>query len=381
MVISNGRIFDGSDFIGQSCVVIEKGKIKRVCNDNFKSSAQIIDAAGKIVSPGFIDIHMHGIKGNDLMQGNATAICKMASEVIKHGVTSFTPATVTACIQDIQNALKAFEYARSSQDLYKQAQLLGVHLEGPLINPLKKGAHDEKYILAPTIENFLKACGQYEDMIDTVTLSPELTGAQELIKYLYRKGIKIALGHTDASYKDTEHAVYCGASRITHVFNCMKGIHHRQPGILGAALDIDHLYCEIIGDMIHLHPAIIRLIIKAKGSDRCILITDSMEATGLEDGRYRLGSMDVYVSNGCAKLADGSLAGSTLTMDVAVKNIVNEVGIELADVLKMATLNPAKAIGIDSHKGRIYPGYDADIVILDDELKVDKIIVRGRLMD
>jgi N-acetylglucosamine-6-phosphate deacetylase len=292
-----------------------------------------------------------------------------------HGVTSFLPTTTTL---DIETTRKAILAVKKAKEIDKTgAKILGIHLEGPFINPKYKGAQNEQFIVEPTKEVLNKLTE--EDIVKLITIAPELSGAEETIKILRDKGINVSMGHSDATYDDTMKGVISGATQVTHLFNGMRPFHHREPGIIGAALATDAIRCQIIADGIHLHFGTIRMVYKAKGYRNIILISDSMSATGLSDGNYELGGLKVSVKSGAPRLPNGSLAGSTLTLDVAVRNMVNKAFIPLPFVSKMASKVPAESIG-EFDIGEFSYGKKADITILDKSFKVIRTYIDGRLI-
>ena len=335
-----------------------------------KETIEIIDGKEGYLTPGFIDIHIHGTNGKDAMDATYEAIDTISENVIKSGVTHFLPTTMTMAKQNINEALKNIKKLKDKE--LSGAQILGVNVEGPFLNKEKKGAQPEEYILDPNLD-LLK---NYIEIIKLVTIAPEKPGAEDFIKEMNKRGIVTSVGHSTASYEDIQKANKWGLSHTTHLFNGMVGLHHRRPGVVGAALTND-MTVELIADLIHLSPVILDLVSKTKSEDEIILITDSMRAAGLEDGEYSLGGQKVIVKEGEARLEAGSLAGSTLTLDRAVKNMYNSTELELKSVIKMVTKNPAKLLGVDNKKGKIENNYDADLVVLDKTLEVKKVFVKG----
>jgi len=253
-------------------------------------------------------------------------------------------------------------------------------MEGPYINPEKKGAQKEIDIREPSIEEFSEFNKASGNLIRLITIAPEMPGAIELIKYLHKQGIIASVGHANATYVQTQAGIQAGLSHVTHTFNAMRGLHHREPGVIGAALTSPELTVEIIADGIHIHPIVLKILTKIKEGEKIVLMTDAMRAAGLKEGTYDLGGQEVIVAKGQARLKDGTLAGSVLTMDKAVKNMVNKVGIQLSKAIQMASFNPAKSIGVDDKKGSLEPGKDADIVILNKNLEAELTMVAGKIV-
>ncbi|MDE4542565.1 N-acetylglucosamine-6-phosphate deacetylase [Thermoanaerobacterium sp. R66] len=373
-LIVNGRLLISGNIVSNKDVLIEGNKIRAIGNGLYGDN--IIDAGGNYVSPGFVDIHIHGSSGFDTMDGTFEAINTISKSVAMHGATSFLPTTMTEDKGKIKNAIKnVFD----NKDRVEGAEILGVHMEGPFINPKQKGAQDDKFILKPTVENFTEICGEYVNIVKLVTIAPEVDGALELIRYLKEKNIVASVGHTDSTYDDVALGYKAGITHATHVFNAMKGFHHREVGTVGAVFDLD-ISAEVIADGIHSVFPAIRALIRLKGKEKVNLVTDAMMAANLRDGLYQLGGQDVYVKDGAARLKSGVLAGSTLTLDKAIKNILSNTDLSLPESVALASYNSAKVIGVDDRKGLIKEGYDADIVIFDENIEIKKTIVGGKIV-
>ncbi len=376
-VIKNGIVFKDGRWLKDVDVLVDGNIIKDLLDGADNVDAEVIDANGGFVCPGFINLHIHGAMGYDVMDGTEDAIKEIAKFSAEHGTTSFLPTTTTGSIGRTRKSLEMIKNVMKGK--YEGAQILGVHLEGPFINREYKGAQMEEHIQRPSIDNYLNLTHGFEDIVKHITVAPEVEGAEELIKYLKDKGITVSMGHTGADYDTCMKAFEWGVSHVTHCYNGMVSLHHRNPGVIGAAFDREGITVELITDLIHIHPAMLRLAIKAKGAGGTAIVTDSMAATGLGDGQYLLGEKQVWVKDGIARIEEGNLAGSTLTHDGALRNIV-DIGMSLEDGITMLSTTPAKVIGVDDHKGNIEKGYDADIVILDRDLKVDKVLVQGDLI-
>lgn len=374
LIITGGKVFKDGNFVEGMDVLLEGDKIVDIVPQGQCKDGEVIDVKGNYVCPGFVDIHIHGCQGYDTMNGTEEALVKMAKFVASHGTTSFLPTTMTNSTEDIQRSLKAISDLKGK--FTGGAEILGSHLEGPFISAKAKGAQPEQFILAPQISNFESHVGECGDVIKTLTMAPEIEGADELIKYLTNKGIVVSVGHTSATYEECVKGFEYGISHTTHFYNAMTVFKSREPGVVGAVLDNPDVTLEVIADLVHSHPVSVKLAYNVKGPERMVLITDAMEATGLGDGQYVLGGQDVFVKNGEARLKEGNLAGSTLTQDKALQNVV-KIGIPLEDGIKMLTETPARVIGVNCCKGSIKKGYDADIVVLDSELSVAMTIVKG----
>lgn len=374
MLIKNCNIIF-IDKIEKGSVLIENGKIKEI-NPTAPYEGETIDAEGLYLSPGFIDVHIHGAAGYDTMDGTSEAINEIAKAIAKHGTTSFTPTTMTVASEDIVQSMKVIKEAKLNGT--DGANVLGAHLEGPFISPKAIGAQNPKYVLAPSIENFNKIVGDYEDAVVSITLAPEVDGAKELIKYLSDKSIKVSIGHTKATYEEAMDGINCGCSHATHLFNAMTGFSHREPGVVGAVFD-SPITTETISDGIHISYPSLRTAYKVKGTDKVLLITDAMMACSMPDGMYSLGGQDVIVKSGAARLKDGTLAGSILTLDTAVKNVYNNSEYDLFEVVKMATYNAAKHCNVEHKKGLIKEGFDADLLLFDKDIDIKHVIINGKL--
>ncbi len=329
--------------------------------------------------PGFIDMHVHGANGKDVMDATPAALATISETLVAEGTTSFLATTMTADIEQIENALKVVRDFVNEQDNFATAKILGVHLEGPFLSSKKIGAQRGDKILAPQkkhIQRFQEISG---NIIKLVTLAPELPNSQEFIHYLKQKKIIASIGHTDATFAETMAAIDAGCSHATHLFNAMRGIHQREPGAVTAALLADNVMAELIVDGVHLHPAIVQLALRVKGKEKIILVTDAMRAKCLQDGQYDLGGQTVIVKNNIAQLADGTLAGSVLKMPAAIQNTLKFTGCTISDAVKMAAENPARALGIFDKKGSIGVKKDADLVVLDNKFNVMLVMCEGRI--
>lgn len=375
MLIKNCNIIY-LDRIEKGSVLIKDGKIKEinplVCDDS-----EVIDAKGMYLSPGFIDVHIHGAGGYDTMDGTFEAINEIAKTISKFGTTSFTPTTMTVSIEDIKKSMKVIKEAKLNGT--DGANVLGAHLEGPFISPNAIGAQNPKYVEVPSIETYNEMVGDAFDAVVSITLAPEVAGAKELIKYLSKKGVICSIGHTKATYEEAIEGIKCGCCHSTHLFNAMTPFTHRAPGVVGAIFDSE-ITTETISDGIHIAYPALRVAYNQKGLDKVLLVTDAMMACGMPNGKYALGGQDVFVENGAARLENGSLAGSVLTLDRAVKNVYENSSYALYDVVKMATFNGAKHCGVADRKGLIKEGYDADLILFDEGINVKKVIVNGKLI-
>lgn len=338
-------------------------------------SERIVDLSGFYLAPGFIDLHVHGGGGADFMDGEVEAVRTIVETHARHGTTGLLATTLAAPEEEILQALRAVKTAPKSG-----ANILGVHMEGPFINARMKGALDARFIRGvslPEIERWLAEGGTV--LRWHVTIAPEVEKALDAVAFLAGQGAVVSAGHTDCTYVEFTAAVKAGLAHATHLFNAMRGLHHREPGPVGAALTLPGVTVEVIADGIHVHPSVLKTAVLSRGQGGIILVTDAMRAAGLPDGGYMVGHQTVEVKNGEARLANGTLAGSILTMDRAVANMVQRVGVSLPDAVQMASFNPARLHGLHPAKGSIAAGKDADLVVLDRELDVAATIIGGRI--
>ncbi|MES9735888.1 N-acetylglucosamine-6-phosphate deacetylase [Peribacillus frigoritolerans] len=330
------------------------------------------------VIPGAIDIHIHGASNSDAMDATHDALSTMAKTLPKEGTTSFLATTMTQSTQAIESALlNAGKYIENQTQ--ENAEIVGIHLEGPFISPARKGAQPEDYIVDPDVTLFKRWQEMAENQIKLVTLAPEQPNGLDLAAHLRGTGVVASIGHSDATYDQIDEAIQAGTTHVTHLYNGMRGLHHREPGVLGAAYLRDELYVELIADGIHCRPEMIKLAYNQITSKRMILITDSLRAKWLEKGTYDLGGQPVNVDETKATLSDGTLAGSILKMNDAIKNTMEYTNCSMTDIIKMTAENPAKQLRIFDRKGSIQVGKDADLVILNDRLDVEMTFCRGNL--
>ena len=368
LLVKNARVYQDGQF-ARADVLCEDALIAKIGENLTDDDARIIDAGGMRLAPGFIDVHTHGAAGVDVNAADEAGLRRIAAFFATQGVTD-TPETTEKCLGAIANVMS---------DRGKGAQLLGAHLEGPFLAREYKGAMPE-YLLREGDENLLRAYqNKYPGVIRYITVSPEVPGVVEMIGKISHD-VVVAIGHSGADYDTSMEAIRRGARCVTHTFNAMRLFHQHQPAIMGAALESD-CWCEAICDGRHLHPGTVRMLLKCKGWDKVIAITDSIMAAGLPDGNYKLGVNDVVVKDGDAVLAsNGVRAGSTLTLAQALRNIVKFTDHPVQDVIPLMTINPAKALRMDDRKGTLEAGKDADMVLLDDELNVVMTVGLGRVI-
>jgi N-acetylglucosamine-6-phosphate deacetylase len=381
LIISGPAIYTDNGILEKNTLVVEQGIIQKIVADKSIGHAQAITFPTSYhLVPGFIDLHTHGANGYDVMDATPQALLNISKTLAKEGTTSFLATTMTADTADIEKALINVNEFMQSVDARQGAAILGVHLEGPFIAPAKMGAQRGDKIIAPNVELMQHWQATANQVIKLVTLAPEQPGSLELIHYLKTQNIIASIGHTNASYAEAVAAIAQGCKHITHLFNAMRSIHHREPAAVTAALLSPEVMVELILDGQHLHPAIVELVFKLKGKENIVLVTDAMRAKCLQAGCYDLGGQDVHVREGVAQLADGTLAGSVLLMCSAIKNMMKYSGCDLSDAVKMAAENPAKALGIFDRKGSITVNKDADFVVLNEDLKVVMTVCAGHIV-
>lgn len=332
-----------------------------------------------VVLPGFIDEHIHGAGGSDAMDGNTKDLAIIAETVAKEGTTSFLATTMTQSKENILKAMRAVkEYREAAGE--QGARIAGVHLEGPFIAAAHKGAQPLEYVAAPdakTFDEYNAACG---NAIKIITLAPETDGALDFIRHIVAQGTVVSIGHTGAKYAEVKAAMEAGATNVTHTYNAQSPLHHREIGVVGSALLLEDLYCELICDTIHVSVPAMQLLVKNKRADKLALITDAMRAKGLADGVSELGGQTVYVKGGEARLADGTLAGSVLRMNRALQNMVEKVGVPLTQAVDYCTINPARTLKMDNEAGSIAEGKRADFAVLNDKFDVLYTVRDGKII-
>lgn len=336
-----------------------------------KADGESIDCTGLMMLPGLVDIHTHGVSGSDNMDPTAEAHKNISDFLGKHGTTTFLATIMTQSRENLCSAAKSIAKAKASYE--GGAKIGGIYMEGPYFSAKYKGAQNEDFIRDPDIDEFNKI--NADKLIRIVSLAPERDGAEEFIREV-SKTCRVAIGHTDADYDTAVNAINCGASVLTHTYNAMRGLHHRNPNAIGAAMDSD-IFCECICDGMHIHKAAVRILYKVIGRDRLVFVSDSLSSTGMPDGEYMLGGQQTFVKDGKALLADGTICGSTTPLFGCVKKAV-EFGIPLEEAVQAASLNPAKAAGIDDVCGVIDTGRAADFLLVDSELNLKAVYINGK---
>lgn len=374
MILKNAEVFNGDFEKIRADVKIDGEKISKI--GNF-SSEDGLDLTGLVVMPGLIDMHIHGCGGADTGDATPEALETMSQTLVKNGVTSFCPASMTLSFEELT---KIFANIDAMKDKVGGAYIHGANMEGPYIAMSKKGAQNPLYVRNPDKEEFKKLYEGCNGAIRVVDIAPECDGGDEFIKEI-QPICPVSIAHTDAGYDEAVHAIELGVRHITHLFNAQSGLHHRKPGVVGAAFDVGRangVRAELICDGFHIHPATLRIAFREMGEDGTVIISDSMKAAGCPDGDYDLGGQSVYVRDGKALLADGTIAASTSNVYKELKNVIS-FGIPEKQAVKSATINPAKAIRVDDKTGSIEEGKLADILVVDKDYNIKLVIVKGEI--
>ena len=386
LVVKGRNIYTGREIIQSGFILMESGFINRVGTDTEFSHMDVddtdvleLDNSFSII-PGMIDMHIHGASGADVMDATPEALRTIAEALPSEGITSFLATTLTESEELIKKALQnAADYIRP-RNHEGSAEILGIHLEGPFIAPERPGAQSKEHILNPTLEKLAEFQRVSGGSIRQVTMAPERPGAIELIKSLSAEGVIVSIGHSNAKHEEVMQAVAAGAKQVTHLYNAMSPIHHRDPGVVGGALMEKGLLCELIVDGIHVHPLMVQMAYKLKGKEGLVLVTDAIRAKCLGDGSYMLGNQSIQVHHDRAVLQDGTLAGSILTMKESIQNTRMFTGCSLDDIVHMTAVNPAKQLNLFQRKGSLETGKDAALVVLDRNMDIMMTFCKGKLV-
>jgi N-acetylglucosamine-6-phosphate deacetylase len=382
LAIFTKRIVTPETVVPQGVVLVEGKKILEV-GGRFEvafleSEFQTLHFERQTLVPGFIDVHIHGSGGRDVMEGSREAIEVVSKFLARHGTTAYLATTVTASPITTIQAVETL--GRLIPEETGGARILGLHLEGPFISEAKRGVHPPEHIRPPSLRIFDELVKMSNDQVRLITLAPESPGGIEFIQHIRSKGIVVSLGHSNATCEVARRAIEAGATNATHTFNAMRDFNQREPGILGAVLTDSRVWTELIADGVHVDPTAIEMLVRCKGTRKIMLITDAISATGMPDGDYQLSSLTVKVSQGVCRSPEGALAGSTLSQDRALRNMIGWTRMPLEEAIYMLTVNPAQAVGVGASKGWVLPGYDADLVLLNDDLSVHATLCEGTLV-
>ena len=362
--------------IDKAYLTIEDGKFGPILMEE-PQDAPIKDYSQSIVAPGLVDTHIHGYKSHDVMDNDFEGIKVISEGLLSCGVTSWLPTTLTSSAELLNDVCETI--GNHYQEV-TGAKIRGIFLEGPFFTEKYKGAQNPKYMSDPSVDKLAKWHELSQGLVNKIAIAPERQGVKEFIEFAKSKGVYTALAHSDATYEEAAAAVEAGANIFVHIYNGMSGLHHRNPGMVGAALGLDKVFAEMICDGHHVHPAAARVVTRARGPKETVLITDCMRAGGMGEGQSRLGEFEVVVKDGTARLKDtGNLAGSILELKQGVKNVVDWGLVSPAEALRMASLIPAQSVGIESVCGRIAPGYEADFIVVSDQLELEATYLDGEL--
>lgn len=379
LALTGGEIITPFRSIKNGTIMIDEGKIYELGNSKdviIPDNSEVIDVSGRIISPGFVDLLVHGGGGCGFADDNEESISTVSKYFLEHGST-----TVLASLFAKPEKLLLADLERVASYIEKNpdSNIRGIHMEGPYLNKELKGAMNESYLWKPSVESWKKMWEASKGKIKIMTIAPELPGAIEVMREAASVGVVLSIGHSMADYHDIEVAIDNGAAHVTHMFNAMRPFHHRNPGVVLGGLLRNELKIELIADTLHVHPAVMELLLKLKGASGIILVSDSIRAGGMHEGEYEFADQKVFMKESKAFLEDGTLAGSTLTLNNAVRNMVETANAKITEAVRMASLNGAKVINIDDKKGILAAGKDADIVVLNDKYEVEMTILAGKI--
>lgn len=382
-VVTAARLWDGTTLHQNPLLLIEDGRIHSISSresSELPAGARVLDYPGATIAPSFFDVHFHGAAGHDVMEATPAELNKIGTFLASRGTAAYLATTVTAPIDATLRALEnlANEIAKLPEP--GRARPLGIHLEGPFLSHEKRGVHPPQHLLPPSTATFDRLIDAAHGHVRLITIAPELPGADELIRHAVSRGVRVSLGHSNATAAQTKAGIAAGGSSATHTFNAMRPLDHREPGILGTVLTSDDIFADLICDGIHTTPEIVRLWWRAKGPERAILITDALAAAGMPNGNYVLGGFEVEVKDGRA-MARGVLAGSVLTLDRALSNFVQFTGATVDQGLRLLTRNPAAMTGLDHRCGSVVPGRAANLVAVDEQGRLMASMIAGKPVD
>jgi len=377
--VLKGNLVLQDTIINQGNVVVEGQKISGIFapTDRFQEEGvKFIDYGDAYIAPGFVDLHLHGALGKDVMDGQEESVQTIAEHQANNGVTGFLGSTMSASLDSVLEAIRVIKNAAKDP---LPSEILGVHVEGPFVSTQKKGAHSASFIRGMTEKDCERLTDAVNGLHVILSLAPEVKENMRLIAKLKAQGFVVAIGHTDATYDQALESFAKGVTHATHLYNAMSGFDHREPGVVGAVLDSDNITAELIADGVHVHPAALRLAVARKGPERICLVTDSMMATGVGDGVYTWGEEEIEVQGSRATIrGNGILSGSVLTLNVAIKNMIGWTNVTINQAINMASLNPARVLGVEEEIGSIHIGKLANLVVLDQNFQIVDTILRGK---
>jgi N-acetylglucosamine-6-phosphate deacetylase len=382
-VFTAERLWDGGQVVERPVIAVEDGRIASITAQESgaaPAAAEVRDLGSALLGPSFFDVHIHGAAGHDVMEGSEDALSAVGKFLASHGTARYLATTVTAPLDKTLRSVELLAKRIAAEPTDGEAHPIGIHLEGPFLSHARRGVHPPDLLLAPDIATFDRMFDAAEGNVRLMTLAPELPGAIELARHATERGVRISIGHSDATADQTRAAIAAGAASATHTYNAMRPLDHREPGILGIVLTTDELFADLICDGIHNTPEMVKLWWRGKGPERGILITDAMSATGMPEGTYQLGGFDVEVANGRA-MARGVLAGSVLTLDRALANFVRFTGAGVEQGLRLMTANPAAMTGFSDRAGRLRVGEPANFVAVDAKGALVASILNGRVVN
>lgn len=379
IALVGGRIITPFRIVKNGTIIIEDGQISelgKVADVDIPPKSRVIDVSGYTVAPGFVDLLVHGGGGYGFADQSLESIKNASEYFLRHGSTTLLASLYAKPTEQLLGDLRRVaQFIRENPN----SNVYGIHMEGPYLNPELKGAMNEGYLWKPSVESWEAMWEASEGNIKIMTIAPELPGALEVMRAAAKKGVVLSIGHSTASYEQIELAIDNGAAHVTHIFNAMKPFHHRTPGVVLGALLRNELKIELIADTLHVHPAVMELLLKLKGANGIILITDSIRAGGMHEGEYEFADQKVFMKDKKAYLADGTLAGSTLTLNLAIKHLMETAGARITDAIRMASLNGAKVLNIENKKGILAVGKAADITVLNDHYDVVMTVLNGEI--
>jgi N-acetylglucosamine-6-phosphate deacetylase len=379
LALIGGTMITPFRVINNGGLIIDEGKIYEIGKSSdikITDDCEVVDVSGRYICPGFVDLLVHGGGGFGFADEDKSSIAKVSRYFLEHGSTTVMASLYAKPEKRLLKDVSALaDYIEANPD----SNIRGIHLEGPYLNKELKGAMNEGYLWKPSVESWKKLWDASRGKVKLMTIAPELPGAVEVMREAARDGVVLSIGHSTANYDEIEAAIDNGAAHVTHIFNAMKPFHHRNPGVILGALLRNELKVELIADTLHVHPAVMELVLKLKGANGIILVSDSIRAGGMHEGEYEFADQKVYMKNKKAVLEDGTLAGSTLTLNMAVKNMIETANARITEAVRMASVNGAKVVNMESRKGILAVGKDADVVVLDKSYQVDMTIINGKI--